>query len=144
MVIMWRLKCIARAEKRASFSSWNAFLRRKKVGEESTQINSCLSICSWGWVAVLDSWHETCYWYRVHCNRPVGWCPGQEWLWIGPLDPGMGATGAQYEIICKGPPSHDCHLLLEQELWIQEQSQIAHRVCLGQCNPFQHQRPYEW
>lgn len=32
-------------------------------------------------------------------------------------------------------PCHDCHLLFEQELWIQEDPQVLHQVYLGQRNP---------
>lgn len=47
---------------------------------------------------------------------------------------GKGTTGAQHE---QRPPSHDHHLLFEQESQVQEKHQVAHQICLGKCNPLQ-------
>lgn len=42
--------------------------------------------------------------------------------------------------MCKGPPSHTCHLLIELEPQVQVDSQIVYQVYLGQCNPIQNSR----
>lgn len=44
--------------------------------------------------------------------------------------------------LCKGPSSHDCHLLSEQNLQVLD-AQIDHRIYLGQCNPIKDDKALE-
>lgn len=40
--------------------------------------------------------------------------------------------------LCKRPPSHYCYPHFKQESRVHGDHQVAHWVCLGQCNPIQH------
>lgn len=61
------------------------------------------------------------------------------WRWIqdklqsqGLPDPRTGTPVAQMKL-CKGLLGHSCYLLDKQELWIQEDLQIAYHLWIGKC-----------